>query len=63
MSGGEIMIIGKLVLTFGCLLGLPILDLVLLERERRRRRHAGQDTSQAAAPTAPQRSADGPCGS
>jgi len=36
MSGGEIMIIGKLLLTFGLLLGLPALELWRLRRERRR---------------------------
>lgn len=35
MTGGEIMILGKLVLTFGLLLGLPIWDLVRMERRRR----------------------------
>jgi len=35
MTGGEIMIIGKLVLTFGVLLGLPALELWRLRRERR----------------------------
>lgn len=39
MTGGEIMIIGKLLLTFGVLLGLPALELWRLRRERR---HAAQ---------------------
>ena len=34
MSGGEVMIIGKLVLTFGLLLGLPLWELYKLRRER-----------------------------
>jgi hypothetical protein len=34
--GAEIMIVGKLVLTFGILLGLPLLDLWLLSRRQRR---------------------------
>jgi hypothetical protein len=36
MTGSEILIIGKLALTFGVLLGLPLLDLWLLSRRRRR---------------------------
>jgi hypothetical protein len=36
MSGGEIMILGKLALTFGLLLGLPLWDLYKLRRELRR---------------------------
>jgi len=33
MSDREIMIVGKLVLTFGCLLGLPIWELWKLRRD------------------------------
>jgi hypothetical protein len=36
MAASEILIIGKLALTFGVLLGLPLLDLWLLSRRRRR---------------------------
>lgn len=32
MSDREIMIVGKLILTFGCLLGLPIWELWKLRR-------------------------------
>lgn len=35
MDGGEIMILGKLALTFGILLGFPIWDLWRMERRRR----------------------------
>lgn len=35
MSGGEILILGKLALTFGLLVGLPLLDLYLLRRSQR----------------------------
>lgn len=34
MSDRELMILGKLVLTFGCLLGLPIWELWKLKRDR-----------------------------
>jgi hypothetical protein len=34
MSGAEILILGKLALTFGVLLGLPLWDLHRLRRER-----------------------------
>jgi hypothetical protein len=34
VTGGEIMILGKLLLTFGVLLGLPLWDLHRLSRER-----------------------------
>ncbi len=34
MSGAEIMILGKLILTFGVLLGVPIWELWKLKRER-----------------------------
>ncbi|MEJ2602324.1 MAG: hypothetical protein P8172_03395 [Gammaproteobacteria bacterium] len=37
MSGAELMILGKLLLTFGVLLGLPLWELYRLGRERRRR--------------------------
>ena len=33
MTSAEILILGKLFLTFGVLLGLPLLDLWLLSRE------------------------------
>jgi len=36
MTPAAIMVIGKLVLTFGLLLGLPLWDLYRLRRERRR---------------------------
>lgn len=36
MTGGEIMILGKLALTFGLLLGLPLWDLYKLRKELRR---------------------------
>lgn len=35
MSSDEILIVGKLLLTFGVLLGLPIWELVSLRREQR----------------------------
>ncbi len=35
MGGGEILILGKLMLTFGILLAWPIWDLISLERKRR----------------------------
>lgn len=56
MSDAEIMILGKLVLTFGVLLGLPLLDLYLLRRERYRRTartETGRDGDQAASSAAP----------
>jgi hypothetical protein len=34
MSDREFMILGKLVLTFGCLLGLPLWELWKLRRDR-----------------------------
>ena len=34
MDGGEILILGKLMLTFGILLAWPIWDLISLERKR-----------------------------
>lgn len=34
MEGGELMILGKLALTFGILLGVPLLELYKLRRER-----------------------------
>jgi hypothetical protein len=34
MGDREFMILGKLVLTFGCLLGLPIWELWKLKRDR-----------------------------
>jgi len=49
MSGAEILILGKLVLTFSALLGLPVLDLWLMRRkqarveEKRVRRERGPD--------------------
>jgi hypothetical protein len=33
MASGEILILGKLVLTFGVLIGLPLLDLWFLSRD------------------------------
>lgn len=36
MTASELLIIGKLALTFGVLLGVPLLDLWLLSRRRRR---------------------------
>jgi hypothetical protein len=43
VSSGEIMILGKLLLTFGLLLGLPILDLYCLNREQRKARGETND--------------------
>jgi hypothetical protein len=40
MSGGEIMILGKLALTFGVLLGVPLRELVLVRRLLRARDEA-----------------------
>lgn len=37
MEGGELMILGKLLLTFGVLLGVPLWQLYALRKERRRR--------------------------
>lgn len=35
MDGGAVMILGKLALTFGCLIGIPARELWCLRRERR----------------------------
>lgn len=35
MQGGELMILGKLLLTFGVLVGLPLWELYSLRREDR----------------------------
>lgn len=37
MNAAELMILGKLLLTFGVLLGLPLWELYALRRERLRR--------------------------
>ncbi len=37
MNGAELMILGKLILTFGVLLGIPLWQLFSLRRERLRR--------------------------
>ena len=37
MEGGELMILGKLLLTFGVLLGVPLWQLYALRKERLRR--------------------------
>lgn len=37
MEGGELMIVGKLLLTFGVLLGVPLWQLYDLRKERLRR--------------------------
>lgn len=37
MDGGELMILGKLLLTFGALLGIPLWQLYDLRKERLRR--------------------------
>lgn len=42
MDSAQVMIIGKLVLTFGILLGIPLLELWLLSREEQRR-NEGRD--------------------
>ena len=44
MDGGELMILGKLLLTFGVLLGIPLWQLYTLRKERLRR-GTGQDRS------------------
>jgi len=46
MTSSEVMILGKLALTFGCLIGIPAWELVQLRRERRRMRadEAGNET-------------------
>lgn len=36
VDGGQILILGKLALTFGILLGWPLWDIISLERKRRR---------------------------
>ena len=41
MDTGQVLIIGKLALTFVVLLGLPLLDLWLLGREQRRKNDEG----------------------
>jgi hypothetical protein len=47
MTDREFMILGKLALTFGCLLGLPIWELWKLKRLRSapERGEAGEDTA------------------
>ncbi len=37
MNGAELMILGKLILTFGALLGIPLWQLYALRRERLRK--------------------------
>lgn len=37
MDGGELLILGKLLLTFGVLLGIPLWQLYALRKERLRR--------------------------
>ncbi|MEQ8857400.1 MAG: hypothetical protein RIC56_02020 [Pseudomonadales bacterium] len=45
MTGAEILIFGKLALTFGVLLGVPCWELYRLRRERRRRSHRRPNTN------------------
>lgn len=42
MTGGELLIYGKFLLTFGVLLGIPIWELWRLRQERRARDRAGK---------------------
>ena len=51
MSSDEILIGGKLLLTFGVLLGLPLWELFSLRREQHRERRRRVDQQPPAAPT------------
>ena len=48
MDGGAMMILGKLALTFGCLIGIPARELWCLRRDRRAA--AAQPASQTGSP-------------
>jgi hypothetical protein len=51
VSGGELMILGKLALTFGMLIGLPLWDLYRLRHDLRRIRGQRHSERRGTAPT------------
>lgn len=61
MEGGAVMILGKLALTFGCLIGIPARELWCLRRKRRAaaagppaaEKNAGRDATTPASDRAP----------